>query len=185
VEYNREELPSAYFNILYLKNLRNPHYEFDLTISSNIDESGKTKLFDYNINAVTDNLGRNILKDSSITGYHSADRNIGVNTKFDLDITRSLEAQTFRVADENGKEILFPNKSVTKELVEYAKNRDSELALSDSSYLGQFPDRMISKTKNYLLPFKNAHICNNKVYNIGELHGIRNYFKVRKYCRFR
>ena len=189
VRYNREELPSAYFNILYLKNFRNPHYEFDLTISSNIDENGKTKLFDYNISASTNDLGSNILKNdsitSSITVNHSADRNIGVNTNFDLDITRSLEAQTFRVADENGKEICFPNKSVTKELVEYAKNRDSELALSDSSYQGQFPDRMISKTKNYLLPFKNAHVCNNKVYNIGELHGIRNYFKVRKYCRFR
>lgn len=29
----RTALPSAYYNILFLKNLRNPHYCFDLTVS--------------------------------------------------------------------------------------------------------------------------------------------------------
>lgn len=36
---------------------------------------------------------------------------------------------------------------------------------------------MITKAKNYLLPYKHYHICNNKLYNIGQLNGIRNYIK--------
>ena len=37
---------------------------------------------------------------------------------------------------------------------------------------------MSTKINDYLEPFKNYHICNNKLYNIGELLGIRNYIHI-------
>lgn len=37
---------------------------------------------------------------------------------------------------------------------------------------------MSTKINDYLEPFKNSHICNNKLYNLGELLGIRNYIHI-------
>ena len=37
---------------------------------------------------------------------------------------------------------------------------------------------MSTKLNDYLEPFKNRHICNNKLYNLGELLGIRNYVHI-------
>jgi hypothetical protein len=160
--YNPYELPSAYYNILYLKNFRNPHYEFD------VDISGNNLFKNYTIG-----LNEHVI--TSAISTHEHDRNSDLNTLFDIDISKSIEAQIYNINKTyalsgiqglNTYSMNYPNKTVVSSLVEYAKNNDTALALTNAEYRGQFPDRMISKTKNYLEPFKNYHIHDNKVFNI-------------------
>lgn len=83
--FNPEILPSAYYNILYLKNSRNPHFEFDLTIYDD------DKLLDYNI----------FFNDNFIISSNANNKNdfiSEINKLYDIDITRSLVAQTKQIS---------------------------------------------------------------------------------------
>lgn len=177
-KYNPQVLPTAYFNILYLKNFRNPHYEFDVNIS------GNNKFKNYEINLGADNLNHLVI--TGATSYHKYDRNFELNNLFDIDISKSKEAQIYNIHDENMQKNVsdwssysmnYPNKNTTSSLIEYAKTQDTMFALTNSDYLGQFPDRMLSKTKDYLEPFTNYHINDNKVFNIRSIKWYKKLFQ--------
>lgn len=69
-------LPSAYTNILYLKNNRNPHYNFNYEISVPSTQYYR----DYTIT------------NSQISAGNINDRNALINNLFDIDVTQSYEA---------------------------------------------------------------------------------------------
>ena len=188
--YNQQVVPTAYFNILYLKNNRNPHYNIDYNINLN-----NAPIIDYNIvysPKYPDNLlNANITNGAKITDYSALtnnecpirvinnpveDKNSNMNRLFDFDITHSYEVNCVSLFKEGFKDL---TKERTKELLNYAAQKDYELSLNYSNgYATSFPRRLVTKIDDYLEPYRNYHVAHNKIYNMGELNGIRNYIHV-------
>ena len=157
--YSLHSLPSAYANILYLKNYRNPHYNFDYDIQ--VPTKKYERDYEISVNGITaDNIN---------------DRNKKINDLYDIDITQSFEANFDKTFKSFYKGF---NKAKVKNLLNYAKEADALLAISGKTeYISNYPERFSSKVDNYLSTYQNYHINNNKLYNIGMLKGIRNYIK--------
>lgn len=152
-------MPSAYYNIAFMKNNRDPHYNINYIINDEHDY-----IYDYKISSNLD-----------ITYLNTEDKNNKFNNLFDIDITHSYEGNVTNKC---------LNKSVTTELINYAADCDLELSNNNiDNYRNLYPARMITKINDYLEPYENCHVANNKLYNIGELMGIRNYIKIRKFTR--
>lgn len=207
--YSAEILPSAYFNIAFMKNNRNPHYDINYTVYSN------NNLYDYSINKMDyDNstfmhIGEKL--NNTLSGYikndnkyleisgafnldifdsssinkgsnlnifaqhkHDAENN-KLNELYDIDITHSYEVNCIKSISGLFNDL---NKTKTQNILNYAAIADLEISQNNFGYNYQFPGRMTSKIDDYLEPYKNYHISNNKLYNIGKLNGIRNYIKV-------
>lgn len=155
--YDKQYIPSTYFNIAYMKNNRNPHYNINYQINEE-----NIPLYDYKIN-----MERNQINVESIL---SGDNNEKYNNLFDIDITHACNI--------NGN-FGCSFKNLTNTILEESSKKDLELANEyPSTYGNMYPKRMISKIDDYLEPYKNYHVAHNKLYNIGQLNGIRNYIHV-------
>lgn len=178
--YTKANLPSGFFNILYLKNNKNPHYLFDYKISgdyfnytifdlSTVKENANTLRFKLRdrLYQKAKELDFYVNETSKLSKF---DRNIEINNLYDFDISNTIVVN-------NKKNIGLLNNYVVNDLFAYASNKDQEL-ISNSEYSYRFPTRMATKRNDYFEQKNNKHIINNKLYNIGELLGIRNYIKI-------
>lgn len=158
--YTLEYIPSAYYNVAYMKNNRTPHYNINYKVN---DED--IPVYDYEISDTF-----------SIDYILSGDKNTEYNKLFDIDITHSIDANT-NITTTNKFNSLNKHNTIT--LLDYAVSADIQLASENpNTYANMYPRRMITKTNDYLEPYKNYHVANNKLYNIGQLNGIRNYIHV-------
>lgn len=192
--YNKEYLPSAYYNITFLKNNRSPNYNINCIISADITNNGIIDSYDYEIkpeeylsqteeefNKLNSLLNSRLnyanqieIKKQLVKSNKKIDRNKAINDLYDIDITHSYEA--------NGGLSLFNNlpiKSVTNNMLTQCCNIDNQLSATDSEYQFNYPQRMNTKVNDYLNTWKHLYVANNKLYNVGELLGIRNYVKCR------
>jgi hypothetical protein len=127
---------------LYLKNHRNPHYNFDY----NIPTPDLMYSRDYTITTVK-NSETQVLS-AIISAGNIYDQNTEINKLFDIDITQSYEAnhnETFKSVYKG------LNKYRIKTLLEYAKESDALLSISGGNdYISDYPERFSSKVDNYL-----------------------------------
>lgn len=153
---NKKNLPSGYYNIAYLKNNRDPHYDihFKLPYSDTI--------CDYTINKNIPNY---------ISGGNINDNVSALNSIYDYDISKSIELTNEDIPG-------VATKNVVTNILNNAIKHDNS-KLTDTEYIKKYPERMQAKVEHYLNSFKNRHITNNKLYNIGQLHGIRNYLNMK------
>ena len=159
--------PSAYLDFMYLKNNQNPHYDFDLNIESPNNISLNTfKIYtdtEGYVNNTTDNP-----MDSYITPYDD-DQSAEFNEKYDFDGTASIQFNS------SSKYNNVTNKARTNSILQYGSERDEEFAKSDSSYAENYQTRLKRKIPDYMSVFTHRHISTNKIYNVGEVTGLRNY----------
>lgn len=152
----KQYLPSGYFNVLYLKNNRDPHYDIHCKIPD-------SQLINYTISVDIPNL---------ISGNNQYDLLSGLNKKYDYDIAASILANNEKYKNTF---INLPTKNTVQKLLNTANTKDYYSAQNSENYLNNFPVRLQSKRQDYLKLFENRHIIDNKLYNVGELHGLRNY----------
>ena len=178
--YTKTELPSGFFNILYLKNNKNPHYLFDYKISGDyfnydiICVSGITEA----TNQLRFKLRSSLIQQKSEldfiinekSKFEKFDRNAKINKLYDFDISNTITANSL-------ENIGILNNYNTNTLFNYAVEKDQSLVVN-SEYLYRFPTRMATKHDDYFEQKNNRHIINNKLYNLGELLGLRNYIKI-------
>lgn len=198
--YNKSILPSGYFNIAFMKNNRNPHYNI------NYKYSDSKNLYDYEIRHKLDSsilldikgiplnnmlsgivINQNTNAEETISGafnidvyseeyinsnsdliinaYNEHDVNLK-NEFYDIDATHSFELNCNSYLSGFFHDL---NKSKTRKLINYAAEADGILASADINYFNRFPQRMQIKLEDYLEPYKNYHIANNKLYNLGEV----------------
>jgi hypothetical protein len=174
--YTKSELPSGFFNILYLKNNKNPHYLFDYKMSGDyfnydiICVSGITEYPNQLQNSLIPKKSELNFIINEKSKFEKFDRNTKINKLYDFDISNTITA--------NGLEnIGILNNYNTNTLFNYAVEKDQSLIVN-SEYLYRFPTRMATKHDNYFEQKNNRHIINNKLYNLGELLGLRNYIKI-------
>lgn len=58
------------------------------------------------------------------------------------------------------------NKTIVSRLCSNADAADFQLSQEEESYSLNYPRRMNTKISDYLEPYDNYHICDNKLYNI-------------------
>lgn len=165
--YSKYDVPSAYCNIFFLKNNRTPHYNIDYIIPDNAQTFKEWEIETSPVSKPSINLLSDSLADNDLAS--------GRNTLFDFDITHSYEINVLSGINIDG---LSLNKKITQNLINYAAIADTKLATENTDYSNNYPIRMENKKTNYLEPYKNYHIAHNKLYNVGELYGLRNYSKV-------
>ena len=100
----------------------------------------------------------NISSNLTVTYSNNEDKNINYNSLFDIDITHSYEGNiTYKCL----------NKHSTLELINYAADCDLELSYNNiDNYNNLYPVRMTAKINDYIEPYDNCHVANNKLYNI-------------------
>lgn len=69
------------------------------------------------------------------------------------------------------------NEQLTLEITNKAVKYDNNLT-NNAGYTNLFPKRMSTKQQYYLNQYDNKHICENTLYSMGTLNGIRNYIHV-------
>jgi len=167
--YTKRSIPSSYYNIAYMKNNRTPHYNINYEINENDIPSAFDYIIDENFNV-----------ESTILN----DKNKQYNDLFDIDITHSINAHPYPISSsiyntKDKKDNLPLNKGLTINILNYAVSSDLQLANENAdTYANMYPGRMITKVNDYLEPYKNYHVANNKLYNIGQLNGIRSYVHI-------
>ena len=152
------DIPSGYYNIAYLKNNRDPHYNIHYQLPS----TDTNIICDYTINMDIPNY---------ISGNTMPDNTPILNSKYDYDLSKSIELNNVNVPG-------IANKNKIKEILSSAIIQD-DINASNQEYKQKYPERIAAKTDHYLNTFKNRHITNNKLYNMGQLYGIRNYLNMK------
>lgn len=161
-------IPSAYFDFMYLKNNQNPHYDYDLNV-----ENPNISLSDFKI--YTDTKGyvedTSLHPMSSYVNPYTNDQSNYFNKKFDFDGTASI------MFNSSSKYNIVTNKERTIDILNYGIEKDNESASLDNEYAENHPTRLSKKTNDYLSVFEHRHVNTNKIYNIGEILGLRNYIR--------
>ncbi len=158
--------PSSYLDFMYLKNSQNPHYNYDLNIE---DPSGSLK--DFKIYTDTKEYVQNSSNNpmSAYISKYENDKSKEFNDLHDFDGTMSLRFNS------SSKYKNITTKRNTISILNSAIIADNQLAENDEKYKNKFNERISTKTNNYLDIYKNRHIITNKIYDIGETLGFRNY----------
>ena len=91
------------------------------------------------------------------------------NEKYDFDGTTSIQFNS------DSKYNIVTNKARTNDILQYGSEKDEECAKSDFSYAENYQVRLKRKIPDYMSVFTHRHISTNKIYNVGEVLGLRNY----------
>lgn len=159
--------PSAYLDFMYLKNNQNPHYDFDL----NVENPNNISLNTFKIYTDTKGYSNDRTKNpmNSYVKPYSTDQSDAFNKKYDFDGTTSIAFNSSVKYND------VTNKNRTNEILTYGSERDEELAKHDLNYAFNYQTRLKNKIPDYMSIFKHRHISTNKIYNVGEMLGLRNY----------
>ena len=164
-------IPSAYFDFIYLKNNQNPHYDYDLYIPNPNIDLNEFKIYTDTKQYVNDSSMNPM--SSYINPYNGIEKDQSAlfNSKFDFDGTASIKFNS------DPQYNIVTNKARTTNILNYGIKRDNELADNNYEYNENYPVRLSNKMTDYLSVFEHRHINTNKIYNIGEILGLRNYIK--------
>ena len=161
-----ENPPSAYLDFMYLKNNQNPHYDYDLNVDMPEISLDTFKIY-------TDTKGYvNDTSDNPMSSYvkpYDNDQSDEFNEKYDFDGTTSIQFNS------DSKYNIVTNKARTNDILQYGSEKDEECAKSDFSYAENYQVRLKRKIPDYMSVFTHRHISTNKIYNVGEVLGLRNY----------
>ena len=158
--------PSAYLDFMYLKNNQNPHYDFDLHVDSPVIPLDEFKIYT-DTKAYVHDVIQNPM--SSYVKPYTNDYSDEFNSKFDFDGTTSIQFNS------DNKYNIVTNKARTEDILKYGSKKDNESAKTNSEYAENYQTRLEKKIPDYMSVFDHRHISTNKIYNIGEILGLRNY----------